>query len=248
MTAIVTRDAFMGGRLVLEQPKEGHRAGTDAALLAAAALPLPGQTVFDLGAGVGAAGLAVAMRVPGAAVTLVEIDPPTAELARRNAAANGLADRVSIAIADVGSAAPPLEAEQADLVMMNPPFHRLGTIRASPSPRRSLAHQAEQGGDASWMRRAASLLRPGGFVVVIHRADALARLLREAEGRFGDVRIMPVLPRTGEAAIRILLRGRKGSRAPLAILPPIVLHEADGRFTAAAQALHAGEATIEWGR
>jgi tRNA1(Val) A37 N6-methylase TrmN6 len=248
MIEAVTRDAFMGGRLLLEQPKEGHRAGTDAALLAAAALPLPGQCVFDLGAGVGAAGLAVALRVPGSDVTLIEIDGPTAELARRNVAANGLSDRVRIVVADVANPAPPLQAGQADLVLMNPPFHRAGTVRPSPQPRRSRAHQAEDGGEDIWMRRAASLLKPGGYVVMIHRADALARLLREAGGRFGDIRIIPVLPRRDGAASRILMRGKKGSRAPLSILPPLVLHEADGRFTLAAQALQAGEATIEWER
>jgi tRNA1(Val) A37 N6-methylase TrmN6 len=246
MIEAVTRDAFLGGLLLLEQPSEGHRAGTDAVLLAAASLPLPGQAVFDLGAGVGSAGLAVALRAPGVTLTLVEIDAATAELARRNVVANGLEERVRVVVADVASAAPPLQAGQADLVMMNPPFHPAGTVRPSPLPGRSRAHQIDEGGDTVWMRRAASLLRPGGFIVVIHRADALMRLLRETEGRFGDVRIIPVMPRAGAAASRILLRGKKGSRAPLSILPPLVLHEADGSFTPPAQALHGGKATIAW--
>src|SRR5260370_32721778 len=86
-----TEDAFLGGRLRLRQPRSGHRAGHDAMLLAAATPVRSGHRVADFGAGVGAAGLAVARRVSEIDLVLVEIDATLAGLARVNAASNALA-------------------------------------------------------------------------------------------------------------------------------------------------------------
>lgn len=251
MSAAPTRDAFLGGRLVLAQPPKGHRAGTDAALLAAALSPGAADTVLDLGAGVGAAGLALAARVPGCRIVLVELDAAVAALARDNVAANGFTDRAGVVEADVTTparlrAAAGLAPGSADMVMMNPPFHLPGTVRASPDAYRRQAHVLPAAGDEAWIRAAAALLRPGGVLALIHRADALPRLLPALGGRFGDVRLKPVLPRAEAAATRLLVRAVKGSRAPLVLLPPLVLHEAQGGFTAVAEALHRGEATIAW--
>ena len=246
MTGEETQDGFLGGRLRLIQPARGHRVGTDAALLAAGVAMPEGGVLFDLGAGVGAAGLAVALRHDGVELFLVEIDPVVAELARRNSTANGLADRAHVIEADLACASPALKPGQADVVMMNPPYNAAGTTRRSPQPYRARAHVAAAGGDEAWLRRAASLLRPGGWLVAIHRADALARLLPGLTRRFGDIRILPILPRQDAAATRILVRARRASRAPLAILPALVLHGEDGAFTPLAAALHAGTATIDW--
>src|SRR6202790_4646948 len=85
-----TEDAFLGGQLRLRQPKSGHRAGHDAVLLAAATPARSGDRVVDLGAGVGAAGLALARRVTGIRLALVEIDAALADLARGNARSNAI--------------------------------------------------------------------------------------------------------------------------------------------------------------
>ena len=124
----LTDDAVLGGRLRLLQPRRGHRVGHDAILLAAASAAAAGERAVDLGAGVGAAGLALAWRCSGATVRLVEIDPDLAALARENAARNGLAERVSAHALDVAGpadafAAAGLAAGCADRVLMNPPFN-----------------------------------------------------------------------------------------------------------------------------
>ena len=254
-SAATTTDAWLAGRLRLIQPVKGHRVGSDAALLAAAASAA--AHVADIGAGVGAVGLAIALRYLAARVDLVEIDPGLASLAARNAAANGLAERARVIIADVTS--PPsrraggLADGEADLVTTNPPFFAPTDVRASPQPGRAQAHVLpEPDGEgrsalAAWIKGALALLAPGGRFVMIHRPDSLAAILAAFGGRLGAIAILPVHPRAEAPAHRLLIAGIKGARSPLAIRPPIVLHDAAGGFTPEAEALHRGEAAIDWG-
>lgn len=244
-----TAGRFLGGRLSLRQTSRGHRAGTDAVLLAAAA---PAQTrglAIDAGAGTGAVGLAAALRAPAAQIRLIEIDPEAAALARANICENGLAARVNIDEVDLLSAASRravgLMDEAADLVLTNPPFLDAARARVSPDPRRALAHVAA-GGLAPWARACLALLRPGGELAMIHRADALQECLASLASRLGALRVLPVVARAGGPATRILLRGVKGSKAPLTLLSPLVLHEADGAFTPQAEALARGEGELPW--
>jgi tRNA1(Val) A37 N6-methylase TrmN6 len=237
-----TDDAALGGRLTLRQPARGHRFGHDAILLAAATPAAAGEVAFDLGAGVGAAGLALARRVAGVTVHLVEIDPELAALARGNAEHNGLAGRVAAHALDVAGpfeafAAAGLAAGCADHVLMNPPFHAAGRAQASPDARRRVAHVAPAGTLAAWLGTAARLLRPGGTLSVIYRADGLGELLGVLAPAFGGVAILPVHPRPGAAAIRILMCAIKGSAAPLSVLPGLWLNRDDGRPSAKAEAV-----------
>jgi tRNA1(Val) A37 N6-methylase TrmN6 len=238
----LTDDAVLGGRLRLRQPARGHRVGHDAILLAASTMAAAGDVAVDLGAGVGAVGLALAVRIPDIEVRLVEIDAGLAALAAGNAARNGLAARVSAHVLDV--AAPPaafavagLPPGSVDRVLMNPPFNIAGRAQASPDERRRAAHVAQPGALAIWLATAARLLRADGSLTLVYRADALAGLLRLIEPAFGAVAIQPVHPKPDAAAIRILLRAVKGSGAPLSLLPGLVLNGVDGRPTAEAEAV-----------
>ena len=241
-------DRLLGGRLALFQPVAGHRAGTDAVLLAAAAALGAGESFVDVGAGVGTAGLALALRCPGATGLLLEADPAAADLARRNAALNGVETRVGVVEADLFARAADrpaaLRPEAASLVLTNPPFFAAGAVRASPNASRASAHVAGPRGHGDWLVAAAALLAPKGTLVMIHRPDALPALLAACAGRLGGVGLRPVLAREGADAVRILLVGAKGSRAPLRIAPPLVLHGLDGGFTAEAEAIHRGEALV----
>ena len=236
---------FLGGRLSLRQAETGHRVGTDAALLAAAAPRDTQGLILDVGAGVGAVGLAAALLAPAATVGLVEIDPAAAALARENSALNGLGGRCRVyeadALAPAARRAAGLANESAQLVLTNPPFYAAGAVRVSPDAAKARAHVAAAT-TADWIKAALALLAPGGVFVMIHRAEALGDCLAGVERRLGAIRILPVAPRAEAPATRILLKGIKGSRAPLALLAPLVLHEADGRFCARAEALHRGAA------
>jgi tRNA1(Val) A37 N6-methylase TrmN6 len=247
-------DAWLGGRLTLVQPKRGHRAGTDAALLAAAAHFQDGLFV-DVGAGAGAVALAILSRRPSVNADLVEIDPDLANLAAGNAERNGFAGRARILRLDICDARARREAGlgdgRAEAVVTNPPFFDPGTVRVSPDAARARAHVlAGEAGAAPlvvWMRACLAILKPNGRFVMIHRPGALAAILAAAENRLGALALMPVHPRAGASAHRLLVSGIKGSKAPLRIAPALILHEADGRLTPHSDAIHRGEALIDWG-
>lgn len=237
----ITDDAFLGGRLRLYQPRSGHRAGHDAMLLAAATAAQPGQRVADLGAGVGAAGLALAVRVGGLDLTLAEIDPGLAELAQQNARRNDLKARA--VVLDVSGppesfAAAGLGADSLDIVMMNPPFNYPGRHQVSPDASRKAAHAAEEETLAVWVHAARRMLKSGGALTLIWRAEGLADVLAALSRGFGSIAVMPVHPRAGEGAIRILVGAVKGARAPLVLYPGLDL---EGK---AASAALQGEAAL----
>lgn len=239
----IAEDRLLDGALVLRQPRRGHRAGTDAVLLAAAVTAVGEARIADLGAGVGAVGLILATRFPDARVTLVERDPMLAALARENVALNGFGARLEVVEADVLST--PARRREAGLaaagfecVVTNPPWFDEGAGRPSPEPLRRAARTFAAGSLDGWLRTAADLLVAHGEIVVVHRADALPALLGALSGRFGAISLKPVQPRAGDSATRLILHARKGSRAPLAIEPALVLHGSDGRFTPDVEAMH----------
>jgi tRNA1(Val) A37 N6-methylase TrmN6 len=230
----LSEDAVLGGRLRLRQFKRGHRFGHDAILLAAACPGQPGERAADLGAGVGAAGLALAARVAGIHVTLVEIDARLAALAVTNAPLNGLSKRVIVVNVDV--VAPAAELAAAGLhpgslarVLMNPPFNDPERLKASPEQGRQLAHAAPPGMLAAWVQAAGRLLRPSGTLTLMWRASGLDEVLQSLVPLFGGAMVLPIHPQPGKAAVRILVRATKGSRAPLALLPGFFLNDDKGR-------------------
>lgn len=241
-----SRDAFLGGRVMALQPRAGHhRSGLDAVLLAAAFGQRTVGAVVDLGAGAGVAGFCLAARAEATRVTLAEREPDLVALAREAAALPeniGFAGRLSFAEIDILDAAKReaagLGADRFDGVLMNPPFHDEGSVRASPDSARARAHVLDAGGLDGWFRAAAALLTGGGSLAVILPAARLGDLLGSVARRFGGVAILPVHARADEAAIRVLARGVKGSRAPVTLLPGFVLHEGEGNaFSPAARAL-----------
>jgi tRNA1(Val) A37 N6-methylase TrmN6 len=243
-----SEDAVLGGRLWLRQPLTGHRVGHDAILLAAATAALGGEHAIDLGAGVGAAGLALAARVAGLKVTMVEIDPALCALAADNARLNKLADRVSALTADaedidaLGTAG--IAPGSADRVLMNPPFRDATRQNVSPDPRRRLAHAAAPGLLARWIASAAHLLKPQGVLTLIWRADALADVQSALTAEFGGISVLPVLPRPDAPAIRVLVRAVKSGGGAGVTYPALILNGQDGKPTAAAEAVLRGGGTL----
>ena len=245
-----TDDAVLGGRLRLTQKRRGHRIGHDAILLAAATAAKPGDRAADLGSGVGAAGLALAVRVPGVDVTLVERDADLAGIAAENVGRNGFEDRARAVMLDVTGpsdafAAAGLGPGSFDCVLMNPPFNSPARQNVSPDQDRRAAHAAPDGSLAEWIAAAGWLLHSAGTLTMIWRADGLAHVLAALEPGFGGVAVLPVYGRAGQPAIRVLVRASKGSRAPLQLLPGLDLNDASGKPTAAAEdVLRHGQALV----
>lgn len=239
-----SEDAVLGGRLLLRQPLKGHRVGHDAILLAAASGGQAGEHAVELGAGVGAAGLALAARVPGLTVTLVEIDAALSRLAAENAQLNQLDGRVQAVACDAEDvdalAVAGLSPDSAERVLMNPPFHDASRHNVSPDVRRRLAYAGAPGLLQRWIASAAWLLKPGGVLTLIWRADELEQVLGALADAFGGTVVMPVAPRDGAAAIRVLVRTVKGGTAAPVRLPALVLNDAQGRPTQSAEAVLRG--------
>lgn len=238
----VTDDAFLGGQLTIAQSRQGSRAGTDAVFLAASCPAMPGETVLELGSGSGIVSLAIARRVGGVRVKGIEIDPELCRLSHHNAAENGLQDHAEFLCGDVtGPASVLFEAglrpDSFDHGVSNPPFLTTGTVRLPKEDRLRRAHALEGGELERWIKCLAVFVKPGGTVSLVHRADSLPELIQCLAGRFGAISVFPLFPRRGVAAKRIILQARKGSRAPMSLLPGMVIHEEGRDFTEQAQAL-----------
>lgn len=229
--ADLTEDAFLGGQLRLKQKRSGHRAGHDAILLAAATEARAGDRVVDLGAGIGTAGLALARRVTGIRLGLVEIDPELAELARANAAANAIAAETIVldVTADAQAfAASGLAPDSVDVVLMNPPFNDPARHRGSPDQARHTAHVATEETLNAWVHAARRILRSDGALTLIWRADGIAEVLAALSRGFGSLAILPLHGEAARPAIRVLVRAVKGGRAPTRVLPGLMLNDGPG--------------------
>jgi tRNA1(Val) A37 N6-methylase TrmN6 len=241
MISETTRDAFLDGRIHVRQPAKGFRSGLDAVFLAAACPAEAGDSVLEAGCGAGVASLCLLARVPGAVGTGVEADPALAGLAQQNAIENGFGERFQAVAADVTAPWSSLEAqlrrEGYDHVIANPPFYEHGRARLSKDERNARSRAMAEGGLEDWLRFLAAAAKPGGTATVIHTAQALPQLLAAFEGRFGGLQIVPLHPKAGEPAIRVIVRGIKGNRAPLKLAAGIVLHEADGSPSSIARAV-----------
>lgn len=220
----VTEDALLGGRIRVRQPARGYRVNVDTLLLAQAVEAPPGARLLEAGCGVGAGLVAVAARAKDVTLLGVERDANMATIARENVALNAMSDRIEIATGDVLERSANIGV--FDGVFVNPPYDREGEGRAPIEARRH-AYLADAPLDA-WIAALADRLTGGAALTMIHRATKMPEILAALDGRLGGAEVIPIRPREGEAAGRVLVRARKGSRAPFRLCPELVLHDASG--------------------
>lgn len=229
-----TEDRLLGGRVRLRQPASGYRVAIDPVFLAAAVAAEPHQLVLDVGCGAGAAMLCLAHRVPQCRVVGLETERDLVRLAGDNVILNGMEARVSVTIGDLLRPPPRLSPGAFDHVMANPPFYEQGRTTPAAAQGKTGATVESDADLAAWVRFALAMARSKGTVTFIHRADRIDALLGEIAGRAGDVVVFPLWPGQGRPASRILVRARKQTAAPARLAAGLVLHEADGRLTLAA--------------
>ena len=239
-------DRLLDGRVRLRQAQGGYRAGMDAALLAAACDAPDGARVLEAGCGVGGALLAAAARRPGAVFVGMERDPAAAALARENVGLNGMEARVEILAGDVALPFRTLGLPPFDAVMANPPFFDDPAALRAPSAAKSGAWMAD-GGLAAWTGFLSKAVREGGSLTLIHRADRLADLLALLAPKAGSFQVRPVHAHADAPAKRVLVRAVKTGKAPLHLLPALVLHPREGaKHTDEAEAILRGKAGLGW--
>jgi tRNA1(Val) A37 N6-methylase TrmN6 len=245
--AAIGIDLVLDGQVRLRQQDQGYRTGLDAALLAAACDAAPSQRVIEAGCGVGGALLAAAVRRPGVAFVGVEKDAMALALARENVTLNDLVERVTVMGGDVSLGFRSLGLPVFDAAMANPPFFDDASAIRGPHPARTAAYIAD-GGLEAWTGLLVKAVREGGTITLIHRADRLADILALLAPKAGSFRIRPIHPFADQPAKRVLVRAVKTGKAPLVLLPPLVLHDRGGaKHTAEAEAILRGEAALGWG-
>jgi tRNA1(Val) A37 N6-methylase TrmN6 len=236
----VSEDALLGGRVRLRQPIDGARASIDPVFLAASVAAEPGQLVLDIGCGTGAAMLCVAAREPACRVAGIERQRDLVRIAGDNIILNGLASRASVMVGDLLNPPPRISAGAFDHVIANPPYLERARANDTPNPARA---EATIEGDAAlgdWIRFALTMVKPKGTITFIHRADRIDALLGQIAGRAGEVVVFPLWPGQGRPASRIIVRARKQVASPARLAVGLVLHEDDGRFSDAAEAVLRG--------
>lgn len=239
----LTEDAFLGGRVMMRQPCSGPRAGIDPVLLAAAVPARAGETVLDVGTGSGVVALCLLARIPGLKIAGLELDPHLVALARDNAVRNrdifrsdSVFDVVEGNLCTKGAAG--LEPNTFDHVAANPPFGQPGRGTVPPDGRKAAAHVETAASLDEWIDFCIRMARPRGTVTVVHRADRLDQLMARLHGRVGDVTVVPLWPRAGKPARRVIVHGHKGASGVLTLHPGLVLHREGSRdFTDDADAI-----------
>jgi tRNA1(Val) A37 N6-methylase TrmN6 len=241
----VVENTLLGGRVRLRQPAKGYRAGMDAALLAAAVAARPGDRVFEAGCGAGAVLMQIAARRTGVVLAGLEREPPAADLARQNAELNDAGDRATIVTGDVAAGFKALDLPAFDWAVSNPPFFDDETALRAPAPGKRAAWIADDGLTA-WTGILMAAVKDGGRILMIHRADRLADILSLLGDKCGSFAILPIQPFADQPAKRVLVRAIKRGKAPLVLLPVLVLHDRSGaKHTAEAEAILRGEAGLE---
>lgn len=239
-------DFLLNGRVRLLQPEGGYRAAIDPVFLAAITAATAGERVLDVGTGTGAAALCLAVRVPGVAVVGLEQRADACAFARRNAALSGVAERVTVVEGDLLAPPEVLGSVGFDRVMMNPPYLKAGAASVPPDDWKAAANVEGAARLADWVRFASRMLKPRGMLSMVHRADRIDDILHALRGRFGSLVLVPLWPKPGVEARRLLLVARKGGKAPTRLTAGLTVHKAEGGYSPAAERIlrDAGALTI----
>ena len=224
MTEALTHDDFLGGQIQIWQPRKGYRAGVDPVILAASVPAKAGQTVLELGCGVGVASLCLAARVPGLHVTGVEMQADYAALAHRNGSENELP--FAVITADLRALPSDLRQRRFDHVMMNPPYFDRSTGTASDNAGKDIAF----GGDTplqTWLEVGAKRVGPRGYLTLIQRMERLPDVVQALDGRLGSIVVRPIAGRAARPPELFLLQARQEGRTPFRMAPTLIMHDGD---------------------
>lgn len=224
-------------KIRLLQPEGGFRTSLDSVMVAAACPAKPGETVLDLGCGVGGASFCLGYRVNNIFISGIDMQPEYIDLARQNIFLNGNESRYQFNVGNIGTYRVSSMNQRVGQVLCNPPFLEAGTYTPSPDQGRAsaLGHKGQGIQLTDWIDCAFHALKNGGVLTMIHRADTVDKIVQGLGKRFGQTEIIPLYPRAGQPAKRVIVRAKKDSHASAVIHAGIILHNADGSYTEAAE-------------
>jgi tRNA1(Val) A37 N6-methylase TrmN6 len=232
-----TQDRLLGGRVAIAQPEDGYRVSIDAVFLAASVKPKAGARVLDVGCGDGGATLCLAWRAPQISVSGLDLRPDAIARFSASVELNGWSDRVRGYVHDVAHGTPAQFGTDFDWVISNPPYlpedrmdHRGKGEALNPATTETVPL-------SQWIAFMAACIGDGGHFALVHRADRIEDVLVALSPHAGDIKVLPLWPKSGASAKRVIVIARRGARGPSEILSGLVLHEDDGSFTQAAQAI-----------
>ncbi len=234
--------------LALYQVPGGFRTSMDSVMLGAACPVKSGQSVLDLGCGVGSAGLCVLKRVDNTHLTGIDIQQDHIDLAIKNSEINNMQNISQFICADIRN---DLDIATFDHVICNPPYKEAGTHRLSPSPAKAIAmgHIENNIDLQSWITRAWLHIKGQGSLTIIHEAGQIDNILhslysKNGGKRFGGVEIIPLYPKQGVPAKRVILRAYKHKKSPAILHHGIIMHDHDGNSTKQAESILRNKATL----
>ena len=245
-TGSYTEDRLLGERILLRQPKTGYRVAIDPIFLAASIQPQPGETILDIGAGVGAASLCLATRCPQVKVIGIELHRDSVRYAADNIQLNELRDRVEILQGDLLRPPPRLAAGTFSHVMTNPPHLDSNSNNSSPYESKAISNLEGEADFAQWARFCLLMVRPKGTVTFIYRTDRLDQALSFFIGKLGNITVYPLWPGQNKPAKRVLIRGIKNTGGLLKLQPGMILHHSNGQYTVEAEQILRHAKGIEW--
>jgi len=232
-----TLNDFLGGAVKLIQPVDGYRVSMDTVMLAAAVSAKAGEHILEAGTGTAGAALCLAHRLENVRITGIEMQRNLIDLAKANIFLNKKQDRVQVVEGDITASVKLFKEGSFDHVMVNPPYLTPGTAIRPPKETKGLAHMNTSATLKDWVMFCIAMARHKGTITIIHRADQLDVLIKLLQGRVGDLCLLPLWPRTGESAKRVIIQGRKGTHGVMRLLPGIALHGENTRYTKEVEAI-----------
>lgn len=230
-----TSDNFLGGRLVLKQPKKGYRVTSDSVYLAAAIAVNKGQTVLDVGAGTGAILSCLAARLQTEADNIVmhgiEIQPELLSFAKENAENNAFNSMINYFPGDIFTDVEGCNPNSYDHVVSNPPYYEKGSVTVSPYKTKAVAHGNDMLDLKNWIKRCMRMVKPKGHLTIVHRVDHMDEIITALGNSFGSIIIFPFYSKYGKEANRVIIRAQKDGKGLLSLKSGLIVHKSDGNYT-----------------
>lgn len=206
--------------------------GMDAVLLSGFAKVKVGEKAIDLGTGTGIIPILLEAKTRGEHFVGLEIQPESAEMARRSVALNGLEEKIEIIEGDIKQASQLFGASSFDVVTSNPPYMTAKHGLTNEAEAKTIARHEVLCSLEDVIRESARLLKPGGRLYMVHRPFRLAEIISlMVQYRIEPKRMRLVHPYADKEPNMVLIEGLRGGRPRMTVEKPLVVYKEQGKYT-----------------